>query len=317
MVRWFSFLLVAACARPVAPEARPTPGAEGSCGTCHADEVADWEGSMHHASFTSEDFQRSYRAEPRAYCVDCHAPVRMPSGARDLGAGIGCTTCHAVADEHLTRATGVRARAATKPCAGCHDFDAPGTAAVLQSTAREHAMSRFASVPCASCHMPERVGGHRDHRFLVSRDPAFLARAIRIEGARIEGSEVVVRVASRGVGHRFPTGDIYRRLTVTLTAYDTDDALVAGETAHFHRDWDAHRAALSSRRPETLEDLRLENAPREVRAPFARAPARVHVTVDYARGAGGDGEHFEAFETLPIFDADVALEERSPRDNAR
>ncbi len=255
---------------------------------------------MHHASFSSPDFQRSYRAEPRPYCVACHAPL---ASAAD---GVGCVACHVVAPGH-TAATN-RTQATTKGCAGCHDFDVPGSSAILQGTEREHRLSAFASTSCEACHMAALGGGRRDHRFDVSRNPRVLGNAIRVQYAHWYDGALVVALVSHGVGHRFPTGDIFRRLTVTVTAYDATGGLTAADTFHLHRDWDGHRGSVSAKRAESLEDdTRLTDAPRELRVRADREPARVHVTVEYERGAGADGELFDAFDTLEILDTDVVL----------
>jgi hypothetical protein len=156
--------------------------------------------------------------------------------------------------------------------------------------------------------MPPRSRGGRDHGFNVSRNPELLGRSIRVGSARVEGSSVVIDLATNGVGHRFPTGDIFRRLTITLTAFDTSGSLIAGDTFHLNRNWDQHRESLQARREETLEDdNRLTAAPREFRIQCARSPARVHLTVEYERGASAEGENFEAFDALEILDTDVAL----------
>jgi hypothetical protein len=129
----------------------------------------------------------------------------------------------------------------------------------------------------------------------------------------MEGTAVVVQLASRGVGHRFPTGDLFRRLTVTLTAHAEDGQVLAGETFHLHRDWDAHRASLRSRSAEALDgdgDTRLGSSPREFRVACETRPARVHLTVTYERGASAEGAFFEAFETSEILDVDLALDVR-------
>ena len=290
-----------ACGGTTTTEA-PRPSAalrEESCAGCHPAEAAEWRGSMHRASFTSPDFQRSYRAEPRDYCASCHAPLP------DVTAGIGCTSCHAATQQHAT----AQAHATTRACGSCHDFDVPGTRTALQTTEREHRASAFAATTCDGCHMP-RAGTRRDHRFAVSRDRDVLARAIRVHDARVERDEIVVAVASQGVGHRFPTGDLYRRVTVTVTAY-AGDALVGGGTFYLQRDVDEHRESLVARRPERPDtDTRLDDTPRDLRIACVRPPGRVHVTVEYERGLGGAGNELEAFERLDLFDADVAIATR-------
>lgn len=296
---------VAAPRGPVAPEAAL------ACAGCHAAEVREWRTSQHQTSFVSQDFQRSYRAEPREFCVDCHAPLRTADGARDVASGIGCNACHVVSEGHAARSTRDRPRVATNACASCHDFDVPGTRAVLQSTAREHAVSPFSDTPCTECHMKPRARGLRDHRFDVTRNRELLAAAIRVQSTRFTGDAVIVTLATNGVGHRFPTGDIFRRLTLTLTAMNDDGSVIAGDTFHMGRDWDGHRASQRAGATENVtSDTRLTAAPREFRLASARSPARVHVTVDYERGASAEGEFFESFESVEILDADVATDLR-------
>ncbi|MFO0739318.1 MAG: multiheme c-type cytochrome [Labilithrix sp.] len=279
------------------PAAKPevTALAESTCARCHASAADEWRGSMHQTSFTSADFQRSYRDEPRAYCVGCHAPLE------DKTAGIGCTACHSADRRHASTAPD-RPHATTKECRSCHDFDVPGTAAMLQATEREHRASPFADRTCESCHM--KRGGHR---FDVTRNADFLARAIVVDDARVGGGAVVVRVASRGVGHRFPTGDLFRRLRIVVAGYGQEGALTCAETFYLRRDLDEHRA-----RRETPEgDTRLDGTPRELRVACALPPARVHVNVRYERGAAGTGDDLDTFATLDLVDRDVAIDASS------
>jgi hypothetical protein len=57
---------------------------------------------------------------------------------------------------------------------------------------------------------------HRDHRFHV-RDMAFMANAVSVS-AKLQSSGVGIVIENRGVGHSFPTGDIFRRLVVRAYA---------------------------------------------------------------------------------------------------
>jgi hypothetical protein len=266
-------------------EVSRAPASHSTCEGCHAREAAEWSASLHRASFTSPDFQRSYRSESLPYCIECHAPLP------DRTAGIGCISCHV--EPHAGR---------TKPCAACHDFDVPGSRAVLQSTEREHVAGAHAKTACETCHM----GPKRDHRFSLSRDT--LRQSIHVHSASFERDAVRVEIGSSGVGHRFPTGDVYRRLTLTLTAYRADGALVGGETFYANRDWDEHRASIRERRAESFEgDTRLGDVPRTYRFACPTRPARVHLTVTYARGASAEGTFFEAFDSFEIFDEDLAI----------
>lgn len=270
------------------------PSDEARCSTCHAHEVEEWRGSQHHAAFTSPDFRASWQSEPRAYCVDCHAP-RHALGAAGLQAGVGCADCHEGLANHPARP------ATTRSCAGCHDFPVPNERAILQATAREHAASDYAAVPCAGCHAPTR-DGRRDHRFASSRDPAKLAAALAVTPLGFDGTQVSVALQARGVGHKFPTGDLYRRITVLLTA-TRGGRIVCDRTVYLQRDWDEHRRSLRAHDEESFAtDTRLGSSPLRIDAVCTEAPDRVRVNVDYARGASAHGDAFVAFEELALLD---------------
>ena len=272
---------------------------ESRCQSCHAPEVAEWRSSLHHAAFTSPDFRASWQSEPRDYCVDCHAP-RRALGPAGLEAGVGCADCHDGLATHPAR------HATTRSCNPCHDFPVPNERAVLQATAREHAASDYATVPCADCHAPKR-DGHRDHRFESSRDPAKLAAALRVTPLGFDGTRVSVALRTHGVGHQFPTGDLYRRVTVLVTATHAG-RIVCDRTVTLQRDWDEHRRSLRAHDEESFAgDTRLGAAPLRIDAPCTEAPDRLRVNVDYARGASAHGDAFVAFEEVPLLDLSFAV----------
>lgn len=286
---------------------------EGECGGCHADEVARWRTSMHHASYSSPDFQASLAEEPLAFCVRCHAPRAEELGLAEGGArGIDCATCHPGAEAHdraakATPAGARRSRPRTRSCDGCHELSSEGSATLLQSTVTEHAASAASAVPCASCHMKAR-GSTRDHGFAVSRDAEVLARAIGLLDARRTGERVTFSLAARGVGHAFPTGDLFRELRVRAWI-ETADGHVRGETeAALHRDWDAHRRAFGSpRAPDPLADTRLFDEPRAfviaIPAEARDEPLVLRVTVDYRRGFEARAGILATFASTRVLDA--------------
>lgn len=217
--------LVAACARRGADGApRPVPPAAAraqACEGCHAEIAEEWRASLHRGAFTDAAFARAYARESRAFCKDCHAPEGDPQ------AGVSCASCH-VPDRRPPRPGAPHpphraGEGVSGACARCHEFAFDGRrddAALMQSTVREHAASPSRDTPCAGCHMP-RTGAHRSHRFAVSRDPDALRAALRVEAAREGESAVRLRLRPVGVGHAFPTGDLFRSLRISL---ETDDA---------------------------------------------------------------------------------------------
>jgi hypothetical protein len=151
--------------------------------------------------------------------------------------------------------------------------------------------------------MPLRLG-KRDHAFFSSRNIDVLRRSVAVTSviANERGVEVTLRTV--GVGHRFPTGDIFRRLSVGIIARNASGQIVCAETMHFNRNWAAHHASVASGTEETIEsDNRLTDAPRALRAVCAGKPRDVQVTVDYVRGKAADESSFAAFESMQLLDA--------------
>jgi len=144
----------------------------------------------------------------------------------------------------------------------------------------------------------KRDGRHHDHRFSVSRDPAFLSRAIALHDLERTRDGVVVSIAKKDVGHRFPTGDVFRALFVRAWVETADGRIASVTEASLHRDWDAFRA----RRPEN--DTRLGEQPTKILVPLQAnlENATVHVQIDYQRGAMARAGALALFSSLRIAD---------------
>lgn len=202
------------------------------CEQCHPDIAAEWRASQHRSAFTDPTFQAALAVEPRAFCRNCHAPedpaASVEGGPQTLG--VACVTCHLAGDAILAAPRpGVSLaphRVARSPafgtaaaCAGCHEFtfgdderrEAP---LLMQRTATEHAASRHAGRSCADCHMPRGAGGHRSHAFASTRNPQSHRRAVVARAQRAGQSAVRIQLELDGVGHAYPTGDLFRRVTV-------------------------------------------------------------------------------------------------------
>jgi formate-dependent nitrite reductase cytochrome c552 subunit len=210
-----------------------------SCESCHVEIAREWRGSQHRAAASNPAFLAAFKAEPDPFCWDCHAAeARGASGVASAASalGVACVTCHLDAHGDVLAAKVGRATRASHPvleseklsgsqaCAGCHEFAFPSAARerpeLMQSTLSEHARSAFALQGCGDCHMP-RVGAdqHRSHALASTRDPTALERAVRVSAER-SGGQLRVRIVPQGVGHAFPTGDLFRRLRVTVEVLD-------------------------------------------------------------------------------------------------
>jgi hypothetical protein len=226
---------------PGAPRAVPRrwdAAAENArCEACHAEVAAEWRGSLHRASYVDPAYARALAAEPTPFCRGCHAPEAPPEleVSEATGAiGTACVTCHVTGDAVLAaphagtnraphRVTRDARFASALACAPCHEFDFPVAGVprpreLMQSTVHEHDASPYAALACAECHMPivgDAAHRHRSHAFPASRSPEVLRAAASVRAERFGPSSVRVTIAAGEVGHAFPTGDLFRRLTVS------------------------------------------------------------------------------------------------------
>jgi len=226
-----------------------------SCGSCHTEVYADWQTTRHRAAWDNAVFLDGLAREPLARCVHCHAPLVEqkreagplrgrtfpPSSSSSLlHEGVTCAVCHVRGGRVLTTRP-VQPDAATpmhdivvEPalkdpafCASCHQFGFTGSDALMQGTWSE--WRAFADAggqgTCQSCHMP---GGR--HLFRGAWDHELLRQSLVVDVDR--GPDGVALVLhSRGVGHHFPTGDLFRHLTVEVSdvvraGVDDDGAFV-------------------------------------------------------------------------------------------
>ena len=182
-----------------------------SCPECHRDVARRFEASRHARAFELPVFALPFRQAHTGWCLGCHRPEGRGT------AGLGCLSCHGVeGDASAVRGSGrsagrpISARAhrvvadatfETDACGRCHEFDAPDSGEPLQTT-----MSETAGRACSSCHDPHSARGAHDLPTLKS--------GVRFDAyATAEGVEVRV---TGGAGHRFPSGDPFRRLVVEV-----------------------------------------------------------------------------------------------------
>jgi hypothetical protein len=109
-------------------------------------------------------------------------------------------------------------------CLRCHEFQFPDgrlrrRAELMQRTVSEHHASAEGNRSCIDCHMPRLRGPsgglHRSHSFLSGHDAPTLRAALRVEATRSRDS-VTLLLTPQQVGHAFPTGDLFRRLVLTV-----------------------------------------------------------------------------------------------------
>ena len=275
---------------------------ERRCGEFHVEEAHDWSTSQHASAWSSDAFTRAFAAGPRRFCRDYHAP----EGEALEAVGVGCVTCHVEPGEARIWTAGdslepARPRgcalpiarspafAGTDACAACHEFPFPDAplrreALLMQSTISEHRESSASTRACADCHMPPERG----HAFPGAYDPAMLRRALRID-ARREGDAIVITLHPADVGHAVPTGDLFRRLEVSLIEDDGEGRERVLAQRWLGRRFGPQRDGALTLTPE-LEDTRVGPAGRTLRFPVpARAGAlRWRVVHQRVLHAGSD-----------------------------
>jgi len=229
------------------PVRLPSVSAE-TCEPCHTEQYVAWSQSRHRHSMGNAVFLDGFAAEPHARCVYCHAPLESQAKAvlrwraavvreRSLASvpaaslaheGITCVACHvrdgvvmspnakATSDAHPVRFEPKLSESAF--CANCHEFlghELTDGRTVLidekmQTTWSEWLAwrARGGKGSCQECHMPGR-----SHALRGAYDREFLRGALSLRLER-EAGKLVAVVESRGVGHSFPTGDVFRHLSL-------------------------------------------------------------------------------------------------------
>lgn len=272
---------------------------DAACAKCHGAIAREHDTSLHARSFVDASFQRGYAIEPEAFCRSCHAPESAPANEPDAFArshGVACVSCHVPAGgasdavvtapsthERATRPPHAVTRVAdfgTRACTSCHDFAFPGADALgdkgrMQKTAREHAMSSARDQACTSCHM-KRSEGHASHRFAVASDRNLLAGSLDVQIAREADDRVRFVVSANGVGHAFPTGDLFRRLV--LRVHTPRGTIENAFERHFRAQRDPANPSAPAVRFETI-DTRLSPS----RTVTLKAPAGSSWEVVYQR----------------------------------
>lgn len=213
-----------------------------SCRSCHEQTYSEWRSARHSQSWSNPVFQEGFLVEPQDRCVYCHAPMRQQLEEVKAGRpgaiaheGVTCTACHVRESRiYSSKSEGTQFHPwekdpflrSPKFCAGCHQFDfnktvngrAYLTPLTVQNTYREWLdfKARGGKGTCQSCHMPEGK-----HLFQGAHTPEMLLGSITLVAKkRADGIEFLI--TPKNVGHRFPTGDLFRHLTLEVAKAGKD-----------------------------------------------------------------------------------------------
>lgn len=231
----------------VRAEDRKLSGTNAECAPCHKKVYDNWRNSRHRVAFTNELYHESHAREPSAWCVNCHAPLAEPgSHPLDLKKriqaedGVSCNVCHVRAGKVIAAKKPKPARqtaahdytiepqmAGAAFCESCHEFNFPSadakpeagknfrySALPMQATHSEWKSSGFQNSPCQNCHL--YADSPQSHRFPGGHDRQMLRQSLKVEAERYEDGKLRIRIFSLGVGHAFPTGDLFRTLRLFL-----------------------------------------------------------------------------------------------------
>ncbi len=227
-----------------------------ACLPCHAGQHAQWAATGHARAWTKTSFRAAFALEPEGWCANCHAPLaeQNPFSVRDGRAeydpsrettltreGVNCAVCHvrdgAVYGTKKNEGCAFPVRAdplfaTAGACAGCHDFAFPAalhpevrdSTEPMQATAAEFAASvhHARGESCQSCHFAKNKKPTHDTNRTGSVRIDFDDEATGETGGRI----VEARIRIPAIGHRWPTGDLFR--SVDLLVIDRGGRTIGG-----------------------------------------------------------------------------------------
>jgi len=229
-----------------------------SCGSCHADVLAEWVASAHAISWQDEVYREALTEKSRPQtCHSCHIPKpllangltpRAEARSELQALGIACTSCHSAADgtqlgpagrptsAHGTRASdNMTEKASSALCSVCHSTNIGPVVGIAKDFESSKQQERGRS--CIGCHMhvlerqpakgaPEGAAPYkgRSHAIQTPRDPSFLARAFEPTLAS-DGKRSVVTIKNLA-GHRVP-GLIGREIRFKAELLDAQGKVVA------------------------------------------------------------------------------------------
>jgi len=217
-----------------------------TCLPCHAQVVAEWQQSMHAASFTDPQVRAPDQSDDfrKQECLPCHvsAPIfehGIEPGSRALARlerrsdGIDCLSCHGLPGGGVAASRG----GLSAPCGPVYRPELAQHAQCYACHNQHNTHDEWLASPaaaqgldCAGCHMPRvtRDGGEagapragRSHRFQGGRDRDFALAGLRLEHAFDPATRhLTVTLSNAFAGHNLPTDSRNRALDLVLTLSD-------------------------------------------------------------------------------------------------
>lgn len=240
---------------PLNLKSDPEFSSSNSCGSCHLKQYEEWEESRHHLAYTNNIFQDGLSVENRSECKNCHGPLE-----NNRNEGINCSVCHLRENEILTSSDRLDSSAhsfkktnimiSSEFCANCHQFNFHKLKEDLtffsknpmQNTYeewKEYIRKTENPQTCQGCHMPNGA-----HIFRGAHNLDFLRASIRIKTSRNK-DQIKLVLYTEGLGHNFPTGDLFRHLTLEIKKGKSDFHLLERIGRIFQTEWNEKTGELT------------------------------------------------------------------------
>ncbi|TGK61870.1 hypothetical protein EHQ27_15560 [Leptospira wolffii] len=211
------------------------------CGTCHKTVYQNWSASRHKEAHTNQIYRHSFSLEPIQWCENCHVPLRNGKELYLNAEGISCNVCHVRSGKIIVSRTPdashnilfheysqVKDFGSAKLCESCHQFNFPNAKSLsspkkeivysdlnMQGTFEEWSSSGISQESdCIDCHVSP--GTERSHSFQGGHSISELKKSFEIQVEYVGPKTIAIRVVSLGIGHAFPTGDLFRTLRLKV-----------------------------------------------------------------------------------------------------
>lgn len=114
-----------------------------ACAPCHAEEHAEWKGSVHSRAFKGK-FKAAWEADgAKARCLECHTTGHVPGSAKHAFPGVTCESCHGAMSSGHPGDAKMPIPVSPAMCQGCH-----------KQTYKEWKLSKHGAknIRCFDCH---------------------------------------------------------------------------------------------------------------------------------------------------------------------
>ena len=238
-----------------------------SCGECHPDVVAAWQGGPHDLAYSKEHFQQGWASQDNdPACLACHTTGYSPVTGKYEAEGVTCKACHGdLPADHPPKP--VDLSQANVVCAECH------TVTQAEFRASHHAE---VGMQCTSCHYAHSNGLRMETELQQCLNchgtqlGGFVAHTTHIEnGLSCRDCHGYVRpglpIPDDGLG---PTGhDFQESIIACLDCHEdirleavNGDAVVQGGETELTAELNGQRAALRASQLEAaVQTLILQN----------------------------------------------------------